>query len=321
MRQQDRDRGGRWPGRLAVVVLAMIGPVAAGMATPPPAPPVPPAAPPAAPPTAAEPPQTPQTPAEPRLTRVAAVGASATHGFFAQTLVEADGRMQPAVMDLGDALAAVIRTPSRTSTAGSVFFFQAPDRWGPELLEQALATRPTLLVGVDYLFWFGYGATGHRPGTEADAAARRARLDRGLALLEQFGGPVAVGDLPDMSAAIGGMLSARQVPSPEVRTDLNRRIAEWAAERPEVTMVGLSDLMARLQAGERLGVPGTVALLKPDKLHPTADGLLVLAREILRTVDAARPEIEPSMLELDHAAALTRLRAHLAARLEAAAGD
>jgi hypothetical protein len=296
----------RFLGPALIVLLAGITAVAASPPSPPPPP--------------GEGPGGATRDSEP-LARVAAVGASATHGFFAQILVDSDGRMQPAVMDLGDALAAVLAGAEETTTAASTLFFRSPDEWADRLLAQARRADPTTLVAIDYLFWFGYGQTGHRPGTDADAAERRERLDRGLARLATVRptATVVVGDLPDMSAAVGRMLSAGQVPDAETRADLNRRIRDWTAERPHVVLVSLNDIMRSMQAGDRLGVPGRVPILKPDRLHPTADGLVVLAREIARRLLEERPDITGEMVELDHEAAIERLRRRLAARLEASA--
>lgn len=257
------------------------------------------------------------------MARLAAVGASVTHGFYAQLLVEAGGRMQPANLDLADALAAVLGGDGQVEAAGSVMFFRDPDRWGPELLRQAEASRPTSVVAVDFLFWYGYGSTGHRPGTDADAAARRERLERGLALLadleRRIPGHLLVGDLPDMSGAVGRMLSAGQVPDQATRRSLNARIAAWVDERPSAILVPLSGTMQRLLAGERFGVPEAVPLLKPDRLHPTADGLVVVAREVVsRLVSVRGPSAAPEAAA-DHEVAIGRLRARLAARIEAAA--
>lgn len=259
------------------------------------------------------------------LSRVAAVGASVTHGFNAQILVEARGRIQPAILSLGDALAAAVGGNAEVSVAGSLFFFRDPEHWGPTLLRQALETRPTSVVAVDYLFWFGYGSTGHPPGTEGDATARRQRLERGLSLLaelaNQIPGHLLVGDLPDMSGAVGRMLSASQVPDEATRRRLNDRIAAWVAERPSAVLVPLSAIMEQLLAGERFGASEAVPLLKPDRLHPTADGLVVVAREIVARLVAARGRAAVPDAAADHEAAIRRLRARLAARIEAAARE
>lgn len=323
----ETGRGPRWTGVLAAAVLGISGGVGGtGCGA-----------------VANEPPPPARTPADPgsgtaagigaaaaaspaeAMARLAAVGASVTHGFYAQMLVEAGGRMQTANLDLADALAAVLGGDGQVEAAGSEWFFTDPDRWGPELLQKAEASRPTSVVAVDFLFWFGYGSTGHRPGTDADAAARHERLERGLALLsdleDRIPGHLLVGDLPDMSGAVGRMLSASQVPDEATRRSLNARIAAWVDERPTAILVPLSDTMRGLLAGERFGVPEEVPLLKPDRLHPTADGLVVVAREVVsRLIGARGPSAAPEAAA-DHEAAVVRLRARLAARIEAAARE
>lgn len=326
-RRSGAGRGPRWSGVVAAVLLVVPafgavagGPVEPRASVPPPAVPGPSvAAGGPAPATGVDEAISPSA----ALARVAAVGASVTHGFHAQLLVEARGRVQPAVLDLADALAAVIGGEGEVEAAGSLMFFSDPDRWGPELLRRAEGSRPTSVVAVDFLFWYGYGATGHPPGTDADAAVRRERLERGLSLLADLAtgipGHLLVGDLPDMSGAVGRMLSASQVPDEATRRNLNDRIAAWVADRPSAILVPLSNTMRRLLDGERFGVPAGVPLLKPDRLHPTADGLVVVAREVVARLTAVRGDAAAPDAAGDHEAAILRLRARLAGRIEAAA--
>ena len=54
--------------------------------------------------------------------------------------------------------------------------------------------RVSLIVAIDFLFWFGYGAG-------KDAEGRMASLEQGLDLLEGLMGPILLGDLPDVRHA------------------------------------------------------------------------------------------------------------------------
>ena len=57
-----------------------------------------------------------------------------------------------------EVLAAVITEPEVTMTGeGSGLFFMSPSRRGHHQATTAAATDPTLVMGLDFLFWYGYG--------------------------------------------------------------------------------------------------------------------------------------------------------------------
>ena len=60
---------------------------------------------------------------------------------------------------------------------GDRLFFVQPEAAGRYQIEQALKAKPTLLVGIDFLFWFCYGDG----STDKD---RLQRFEKGLKLLE-----------------------------------------------------------------------------------------------------------------------------------------
>ncbi len=210
------------------------------------------------------------SPGERAFARVAVVGASLSAGFALD--VEA-GRP----LGLAEVLeCALTARHEPVVSAADIFFFVRPLEAGAVMTEKAAAANPTLLVALDFLFWYGYGIV------EAEGD-RRARTEEGLRLLERFSCPVIVGDLPDMSEAIGTMLSAAQVPAPETRAYLNRRIREWAAQRAAV-VVPLSELVEKLRTGGEVRAGSAVysgaasrALLQRDRLHPTIEGLACVA--------------------------------------------
>ena len=78
---------------------------------------------------------------------------------------------------------------------------------------------------------------------------------------------------------------------------LNARVDAWATARGHVAFVPMAELLERLRAGEAVkvggiefkGPEGKRRLIQRDDLHPTAEGLGVLARLCL---DAA---CEPSV--------------------------
>ena len=202
--------------------------------------------------------------------RVAVIGASMSAGFALD--VEA-GRP----LDLAGVLqCALTARHDPVASAADIFFFMRPADTGALLAEKAAEANPTLVVALDFLFWFGYGVV----AAEED---RPARLEEGLRLLDRFSCPVIAGDLPDMSEAIGIMLSAAQVPAEETRARMNLRIREWAAGRGAVVLP-LSDLVAKLRAGGEVRAGARVysgaasrALLQRDRLHPTVEGLACVA--------------------------------------------
>ena len=236
----------------------------------------------------------------PLLQRPIVVGASVGAGFGAtvgRVLGEGDDALR--VIDMAEVLRAALaddRGPI-PSEASTWLFTDAPGR-GAEQIAAATAHDATLVVGVDFLFWFGYGPLPvHEPDPKA---ARLAKLEDGLALLEELDCPVVVGDFPDMRGASTTMLPPQLIPAPEILQALNARLAAWAAARPDRLVVPLAQTVERLRAGQTPvlgGVPfrieGDPRLLQADGLHPTLEGLVLmvaLAREALVDAGLTRRE-------------------------------
>src|SRR5262249_34035492 len=136
------------------------------------------------------------------------------------------------------------RTPGTTRDFSTEMFFLAPDSTARSTVEKALALEPTLVIGIDFLFWFGYGVV-------RSESERLTHLQQGLELLERFSCPVLVATLPDMSEAVGKMLYEAQVPRFETLEELNDRIETWVNEHPRAALVPLPELVAM----ERLRLP------------------------------------------------------------------
>ncbi len=217
----------------------------------------------------------PPTPA--LLERVCVVGASVSDGFGLN--VELGLRL-----DFGDVLEAAFAQPGEVDTFATMWFFRDPLGTGQEQQASALELEPTLVVAVDYLFWFGYGYLSEE--------RRGERLEQGLALLDSFDCPLLVGDLPDMRrAAEEGtsplgvpLIYPGQVPEPQTLAAMNARITAWAAERERVAIVPLSEFVARMNDDQGMEVRGNrVApgeadrFMQEDLLHPNLDGTLLLA--------------------------------------------
>jgi len=220
------------------------------------------------------PPQAPQAAAPRRdpLERVVVVGASLSAGFGAEhTFVEA--------------LQASLRLhPDRPILGlGDVLFFTSPKAAGSKQVEAALDANPSLVVAIDFLFWFGYGTQGARGAPITEEAQRLELLEVGLGLLEDFECPLVIGDFPDMSAAVGTMLVQAQVPTPSTLPLLSRRVREWAAARPATVVLPLSELVAKLGKGGEVQIGrhtfhADTPLLQADHLHPTLAGLVSMAQ-------------------------------------------
>jgi hypothetical protein len=116
-----------------------------------------------------------------------------------------------------------------------------------------------------------------------------------LKLLERIDVPMVIGDIPDASRAVGVILAKQQVPSLEVIAECNERLRRWAADRNNVVLFSLSDLMKRATADDELALGRlrwdrgqSKRLLRSDLLHPSRQGLAALAIGVL---DFAREKI------------------------------
>ena len=94
------------------------------------------------------------------------------------------------------------------------------------------------------------------------------------------------------------MLSPEEIPSVKAMSAANRRLKEWAATRPQVTIVALAAFMRAAMADQALTIHGhtlpagqTRILLQDDKLHPSPPGCAVLAVAILDAVQSTRAGI------------------------------
>ena len=107
----------------------------------------------------------------PALERVAVLGASVSDGFG----LDQELGVRTVLADVIEATLKTGYDPVLSKASG--FFFMDPVKSSREEVEAAQAKNATLIVGLDYLFWFGYG----RVAAEQD---RPARFEKGLALLE-----------------------------------------------------------------------------------------------------------------------------------------
>ncbi len=230
-------------------------------------------------------------------TRIVIIGASVSRGFTAS---EPFGGPKTKAYALDRYFNAALLAPHESPlNLANALFFMLPDDMGHEQLRQALTNRPTLIIGIDFLFWYCYG----RGQSEDD---RLKHFDKGLKLLEEVECPLILGDIPDASAAVNRMLSPQEMPSPETRMTANRRLKEWAARQRQVTVVPLADFMSAVAANKAWSGHGytfargtTRALLQEDRLHPSQRGCAVLAVSILDAFLAGHPGLNASQVRWD----------------------
>jgi len=217
-------------------------------------------------------------PAEGLFSRVAVIGASVSAGYGLKAELKAS-------VKLGDVVKCLIEGEGEECLdLGSNMLFRRPEALGAEQVADALLYKPTLVIAVDFLFWFAYG--------RSDASTRRRveRIDDALSLLDRFECPILVGDIPDMTMALKGkgpfgfpLITRSMIPTKQVRAAINKRLLEWAKARARVTIVPLSYCLETVQSGKTLKVRGSkwtsedlAAMLQDDLLHTRPLGSLSL---------------------------------------------
>lgn len=229
--------------------------------------------------------------------RIVMIGASASSGF---TESEPLGGHTTSQLRLNRYLdAALLTSHEPVRNLSSAMFFMQPEAQGQSQAERALQANPTLVVALDFLFWFCYGDG----ATDND---RLQRFEQGLKLLERFRCPLILGDLPDASAAVERMLTPDEIPSPAALATANRRLKQWATARKQTAVVPLSAFMRNAMANKSLTVHGhnlaegkTRVLLQDDKLHPSAAGCSVLALAIFDSFLTSQPALSTSDIRWD----------------------
>jgi len=260
-------------------------------------------------------------PAAPALfSRVAVLGASASAGYGLRVELRAE-------VQLGDLLDCILlgeREPTLDLADGSLF--QSPTRRAQATVKRALEARPSLVVAIDFLFWFGYSASWVR---DKD---RDAHLELGLGILDRLQCPILVGDLPNMSTALQGvgpfggpLIEKHMIPSEEELVRLNARIVAWAAERERVVVVPMAKFMHDLQGnrelvvrGNRWGPDSLERLLQRDLLHPRVEGSIGLLLLALDRLVSAREDLPEGSIEWRVPVVLERLMQRTAPEREKA---
>jgi hypothetical protein len=225
------------------------------------------------------------------------IGASASAGF---TESEPLGGPTTSQLRLNRYIdAAVVPSHEPVRNFSSAMFFMQPEAQGQSQSQRALQSKPTLIIALDFLFWFCYG-------DGPNDKDRLARFEKGLKFLEPFHCPIILGDLPDASAAVERMLTPDEIPSAAALAAANRRLKEWAAARKQTVVVPLSAFMRNAMANKPLTVHGytlaegkTRVLLQDDKLHPSAAGCAVLTLAIFDSFLSSQPPLSTADIRWD----------------------
>lgn len=215
------------------------------------------------------------------LSRPAIIGASASSGVGAEIAprhADISRIFDPAEamhVDLESVLnAAILPGGMDPIMLADPSFYLEPEKVGREQLAAAAKQNATIVIGVDALFWSVYGSRFDASQSGVSRTARADCLRAACARLELFKVPILLGDLPDMSVASDKGVPGTWIPSEEDLAALNTQLREWAASRPNVVLLPVSDLVTRMHAGDFDAPQGP--LIQKDNLHPTATGLAVM---------------------------------------------
>ncbi|MHC4078860.1 MAG: hypothetical protein ACYST0_10530 [Planctomycetota bacterium] len=223
---------------------------------------------------------------EQRPIRVGIIGASVSGGFVDIT----DTKVRPpnSSFTLKQVLrelwpSSEVRIRDTTSGLGLAMFLQ-PLKYGKRQIKLLQRRKPQLVIGVDFVFWFGYGPHGYG---EAGQKRRLELQQKGLKLLEGLDGKILLGDYPDMTGAAARMLPPRFVPKPETQKKLNDHLHAWAKKRKNVVVFPLSKFVHEAKTttqvlsygSKELSVP-KLYLLQSDRLHATRLGMAVLVHRL-----------------------------------------
>ena len=280
--------------------------------------------------SAATPPATPPAPivAGHLYDRIAVVGASASDGFGVSVRADAPPvdltapvdpnakpnvakKPTPVLLNLSDVLRYAAKTTTDGTTSQRVimhhyssgFFFTNPGPIGQGEIYRALKIKPTLVLGLDFLFWYVYGTVTADGKPMTTGADRFSNLELGLEQLDRIvnaGIPLVIADIADMHDAIGKMLSENQVPDVQTIGNANTRIMEWVKARPLVKIMPLSQILETLKKGGSIDLAGKSwnpaelgALLQDDQLHPTFAGTVVIAAGLIDLAQSNDPSTPP----------------------------
>jgi hypothetical protein len=244
------------------------------------------------------------------IERVAVTGASVTAGY---------GLITPPIkcnfggypINLKHIVDAMILAPhEEVAYFGDSMFFAHPVVSGKEIIEKISAYDPTLIIAVDYLFWFAYGDVG-LSGEEY----RIKKFNEGLSCLENVKSDLLIGNIPDVHKAIGRVLSASHVPTVETIQKMNRMLNLWVLLHQNVTVLDVYTLYGALLDDAAIKTDtftwpagSKEKLLQSDLLHMTLEGTVAASLVVADAIGLEEIETNPKILMLK-AAAIARAAA------------
>ena len=244
------------------------------------------------------------------LERVAVTGASVTAGWGVQT-PPIKGEFGGYPINLKHIVDAMILAPhEEVAYFGEPMFFTRPVVYGSKLIDEITEYDPTLIVAVDYLFWFAYGNVGF-----AGEKYRINKFKEGLSILENIQAHLIIGNIPDVRKAIGKVLSASQVPAVETIQKMNNMLRSWALLHPKVKVLNVYELYKDLLDDATLTTSSYTwpagsqeKLLQKDMLHTTFEGTVAVSLVVADAIGLEGLETNPKILML-RAATIARQEA------------
>lgn len=164
-------------------------------------------------------------------------------------------------------------------TAANVMLFREPLADTRRQINEAVAFKPTVVVGIDILFWDVYGGGGD--------------LDAALNELERLDAWLVIGDVPLITTANELMLPKEAIPSQAALDAANARIRSWSA-RDRVLLVPLAEWTAPLRNGDEVTLPGgdrvpAAELMALDGLHANALGTYYVLDKLDHYIETKLP--------------------------------
>ena len=234
------------------------------------------------------------------LDRVVVTGASVTAGYGVTTPPIAGdlGAYQVTMQHIMEGM--ITSEHEEVMIFGDLMFFQHSKENATAYIEQIKEYKPSLVIGVDFLFWFGHGT----PPTDCDVPTyRMEKLNFALNLLEKLNVPVVIGNLPDVRNAIGKMLSNNQVPSKELLVQMNKRIHSWGTEHENVSIIDVFTLWNKLLHDEEIVLVehtwpagSREKLLQKDMLHTTFEGTVAASLLVAEATIIDCIETDPKVI-------------------------
>jgi hypothetical protein len=246
--------------------------------------------------------------------RVIVTGASVTSGFGVTTPpIEDDLGAYP--VNMKHIMEGVITSDhEEVKFLGNLLFFKNSRANATAYIEKIKGYKPTLVIGIDFLFWFGHGTP---PEGNDVATYRMEKLNFALDLLDQLSVRMVIGNLPNVRNAVGRMLSASQVPTEKTLQELNERIFTWCKSHENVTIIDVHGLWNKALQDEEIVLfehtwpaGSQEKLLQKDMLHTTFEGTVAASLLVIEAIDVDCVETNPKVI-MQKAASSARKEAKL----------